>query len=163
MSASPVTKDGYAGRKACAWCGEEMEPERDRFCSERCIDEAARSNPCTYCGAAASDQDHVIPQSRRPDFVEYGGWKAVYPDVPDTVPSCAECNGLAGAKLFNSVDEKRDYIHLRLEKRYGRVMGIPQWEKEGLDELGPTLRAYVTSGQALAQSVKARLAWPREV
>src|SRR5688500_8401558 len=68
LSAADTTyRSGYAGRTACSWCGEEMEADRETFCSEGCMDEAARSNPCIYCGAAADTVDHVIPQSRRPD------------------------------------------------------------------------------------------------
>jgi hypothetical protein len=57
---------------------------------------------CVYCGAAGQALDHILPHSKGgPDTLE------------NLVLSCVRCNSVAGAKVFNSLDAKREYILAR--------------------------------------------------
>jgi hypothetical protein len=62
---------------------------------------------CYYCRKEiATTIDHVVPYS----------WDAVN-DIENLVPACALCNGLAGDKVFDNVEDKRKYILAKRSKR----------------------------------------------
>src|SRR5688500_7331680 len=62
---------------------------------------------CYYCRKEiATTIDHVVPYS----------WDAVN-DIENLVPACALCNCLAGDKIFDSVEKKRQYILAQRSKR----------------------------------------------
>lgn len=120
---------------------------------------SAEAVQCTYCGLPADTMDHVIPRSFRPTAEALGGWKVLFPGVPDVVPACNECNRLASDKVFESLEEKRDFIQGRLAHRYRRVLGMPVWSAEELAELRGFLRKALEADQALAEQVRLRLDW----
>ena len=150
---------GYEYQQVCAWCGDELPCGVERFCSEDCEHAAYYVEPCTYCGLPADSVDHVIPLALRDTLREVGGWRNKWGRISDTVPSCRECNSVAGAKVFDTIDEKRRYIHDRMRDRYASVLRMPQWTDEDKAELGPGLRQYVDASQELASLVRARLRW----
>lgn len=115
--------------------------------------------PCAYCGLPAESVDHVIPRSLRYMLTELGGWRDRWGRVADTVPCCRECNSVAGALVFNTMAEKRKYIHERLRIRYADLLRTPQWDEDELDALGPSLRGYVNASKDAANIVRQRLAW----
>lgn len=62
---------------------------------------------CYYCRKeAATTIDHVVPYS----------WDAVN-DIENLVPACALCNAIAGDKMFEDVEQKRQYILSQRAKR----------------------------------------------
>lgn len=109
---------------------------------------------CTYCGLPATERDHVIPWS-------YAGRgpKRTF-DEDDCVPACRECNALAGAKIFESLEEKADYIQFRLAERYKRLVKTPFWTEEQVTDLGPSLRRSVVVWKEAKDIVEKRLKWP---
>jgi len=71
----------------------------------RRIGKPERGTPCGYCFEnEASGWDHLIP-------VSAGGLSS----ADNLYPSCLRCNLLLGNMIFDSIDEKRLYAHLRLE------------------------------------------------
>jgi hypothetical protein len=63
--------------------------------------------PCGYCFQRWADcRDHILPKSA-------GGGS----DSNNLYPTCDRCNALLGAKIFGSLDEKREYVRTILKRR----------------------------------------------
>ena len=61
---------------------------------------------CVYCGEPEECQDHFLPISiacNLDDIFDCSSGKWL-------LPSCIDCNSIAGAKVFNSFQEKFDFI-----------------------------------------------------
>jgi hypothetical protein len=83
---------------------------------------------CSYCGEFAQCTDHLDP-------FQFVG------NATQLLPSCMECNDLAGARFFNSFDEKKAFIRTQIERRYRSVLAMKAWKLDALDQLGPDIRA----------------------
>lgn len=105
---------------------------------------------CAYCGLYATTLDHFVP-------VSVAAYVIVNPKDKVLIPSCSECNGLAGSKLFKSVGAKRRYIRQRLRKRYARLLKMPDWADEELEKLGWTLRKSIEVALRQRDQVRQRL------
>lgn len=101
---------------------------------------------CMYCGEPANEREHVYPRTL---FGE---------DTPK-VWSCGECNRIAGAKLFDTIEEKRDYIHKQLVRRYSGLLSSPEWDIEELKELKGSIKKDVLAFRRAQIWIKSRLAW----
>ena len=64
---------------------------------------------CYYCGEFATCIDHLVP-------VSFGGGN----NIDNLVLSCSWCNLLASDNVFETLDEKQDYILMRRAKK-GKV------------------------------------------
>lgn len=112
---------------------------------------------CTYCGLPAQDRDHVIPltysssQTRRRE--------SDYTDE-NCVPSCRECNNTANARVFDSLEEKRDYIQQKLGYKYRSISDFPDWTPEEIAEMGSAFRRPIQYAMALKRLTQRRLSWP---
>lgn len=100
---------------------------------------------CAYCGDYATDVEHVVPRhTRLPTY---------------TLPSCRECNGLAGGILFRSFRDKSAYIKSKILKRYGFVLKTPEWDREELREMGYAMRKQIEAYEAARKSIRRRIDW----
>lgn len=113
---------------------------------------------CVYCGELATDREHVVPYwfvegliSARKGEAE-GLWTWV-------VPSCSECNSIAGPLLFVTPSQKRKHIREHLAAKYSSEIDGPAWSDEDYEDLGPGLRQFVQTSQARAEVLRARVAW----
>jgi len=61
---------------------------------------------CTYCDGIADVIDHVIPRSFRLDDSE-----------ENLVAACRQCNGILGHKIFDSLEDKVEYVRDVMEGR----------------------------------------------
>lgn len=77
------------------------------------------------------------------------------------VPSCRECVELASRIVAQTIGGKRREIHHWLAIRYGRILELPAWSDDELDELGYNLKTDVVAGQRRRRQIANRLAWPR--
>lgn len=111
---------------------------------------------CFYCGEPATDLDHVIPQCmlrvKRRTKGRYQG------DL--VVPACRECNGLLGAALLPTLEDRFYYARVKLADRYRKVIAMPDWEQDELDDLGPGMKADVIRAVNAKKKIEARLGWP---
>lgn len=74
--------------------------------------------PCGYCFEEWADcYDHIMPISR-------GGTNR----KSNLYPACNRCNGLVCALLFETLEEKRDYIRQQLKQR-GEWHGADQMQR----------------------------------
>ncbi len=80
---------------------------------------------CVYCGALASDRDHVIPRS-------YFGNGA-------TVPACRQCNSYLSNKMHVTVCDRAHYLlnHRKVRKHYSaeRLSCLEGSAREGPSEI----------------------------
>lgn len=98
---------------------------------------------CVYCGDYAAEIEHVIPRvSRLPTY---------------TVPSCRECNGIAGGLLFIGLKQKSEYIRSRLRKRYKHVLSTPHWTPSQLSEMSYSLQKKIGASLAAKRQIKRRV------
>jgi hypothetical protein len=118
-------------------------------------------NVCVYCGLPADSVDHVIPRLMRNLLADVGGWRERWPRITDTVWACRQCNSTAGGKLFDTVAEKRRYIHARYREKHARLLKTPDWTDDEIEALGPSLQQYMRTMRDHANLLRERLAWPR--
>ena len=77
------------------------------------------------------------------------------------VPSCAQCNLLAGAAFdWTDVAGKRRYIQRALYRKYAKLLKTPEWEDDEIEELGRTLGSKVRANQANKARIRQRVLWP---
>src|SRR3989304_2272257 len=91
-------------RKKCIYCSDlcQQESTFDRVSILPSVRAAVleRDNyRCRYCGASAEVLDHVIPYSK-------GGSN----QADNLVACCSGCNSIVHDRLFNSFEEKREWI-----------------------------------------------------
>lgn len=115
---------------------------------------------CIYCGAYADTRDHFIPWS----YNHVGKRKNVF--GKDTIerdniyPSCKECNCIAGNKIFNTLEDKREYIQECLENKYRKILEMPDWTEKEIKELGYNLRNTIRIKVLAKQWIINRIAYP---
>ena len=70
---------------------------------------------CFYCGYEADVVDHIIPYA-------YGGTD----DDNNLIAACSICNSIAGSRVFDTLDEKRNWIREQygpwMERRYRAML-----------------------------------------
>jgi len=116
---------------------------------------------CIYCGDVATTRDHFIPWTynhvgKRKETVGTG--KKI--DGKNIVPACLECNSMAGNKVFETIEKKREYIQERIEIKYKKIIRIPDWSENELKELGRKLMKDTRLKMLAKQWVINRIAYP---
>jgi len=114
--------------------------------------------PCVYCGLLATDKEHVIPRiwiDGMKDMLAMGFDVKVPKEI--IVPSCRECNNIAGGQVFKSFREKREYIREYLRKKYKKFYKAEVWSDEDIDALSGRLREHVYIFNQVVKVIKKRL------
>lgn len=111
---------------------------------------------CAYCGAPASDREHMVPYSflfpgKRRNSKKILGmeWNIVW--------ACRECNIIAGKKVFGTFEEKREYICEQVERRYKKILNLPAWDEDELRDLTGKLNVMVFMSLKAQELIKLRL------
>jgi hypothetical protein len=112
-------------------------------------------DPCVYCGVASSGYDHVPPLHFVSRLDDRDRWAF---DLRK-LPACPECNSLLGGCLKTTIRERRAIIKAKLRSRYRCVLGMPAWDEDELDELGPSLRGNVRNHAKFSTYIKKRLGY----
>lgn len=116
---------------------------------------AVQQDWCVYCGASATAKDHFAPVSVVASLMSMG----LRVSGKFLVPSCGECNGIAHDSIFVSIGAKRRYIQGRLKRKYSKLLNMPDWTEEELDEMGYMMRSAIIGGIAQRDYMRARIAW----
>ena len=103
--------------------------------------------PCKYCGVYSTDKEHIVPLA----------YTNPYGEESPTVSACHECNLFASDKMFNSFEEKKDFIKKRIKTYYKKVLQSPDWTEHEIKELSGKLREYVFWSQRLKEVIKRRI------
>lgn len=106
---------------------------------------------CTYCGDIATTIDHVPPSKLRSNG-EADGYEWF------EVPSCWPCNIALGARPLMTVEARREWIVLHLQRRYRQALAA-DWTGAELRELGPDLRARIQQSMFRKASVERAIAF----
>ena len=115
------------------------------------------SDRCTYCGVRAEHRDHVVPFSYNSSRKKR---RASDYNEDDCVPACRECNLTAGSRVFDSVEEKRDYIQQKLGYKYRSIINFPDWTTDEIKEMGSAFRKHLQAAMVLKKLTQRRLSWP---
>jgi hypothetical protein len=73
------------------------------------------------------------------------------------VPACAECNGILGAQVFDSMAERRAFVQGRLRVKHAKLLSMPLWTDWELEELEGSLRRHVKAALAARHRLILRL------
>jgi len=105
---------------------------------------------CMYCGEPADDREHVYPRS-------------LFRNNTPKVWACSECNNIASNRLFDCIEDKRDFIHKKIRKKYKWVFKTPNWDKDEINQLGYVLKTEILSAIRLKEIITRRLEWKTSV
>ena len=108
----------------------------------------ADASTCFYCGQPATCMDHFPPVSQY-----------VHGSDSWLVPSCSECNSLAGDSIQYTLEQRRAYVREKLSKRYRKLLNMPEWSDEELNELGESLRESVVRALHEKHHIESRISW----
>ena len=102
------------------------------------------SIPCYYCGCIADQKEHVIPVSyiKKLEELKSLDFEIKMPKI-EIVPSCEECNYLAGSKVFKNKTLKKEYIKKKLREKYKKILNSPNWTDEEIAELSGDLQKRI--------------------
>lgn len=142
----------------CRHCGKSSkQAKRGGYCSDVCRYKAwmETAEPCIYCGMPANSVDHVPPTSVRPILVGMGVQRWDFVEVS----ACGECNSAIGAKALWTVRERKAWVKQFLKRKYRRVLSLPDWTGEEIEELGRGLQDHVKATSALKKLTQGRLGW----
>jgi len=93
-----------------------------------------RGNHCAYCGARASQVEHVMPASVMFDMIKL---EIAEPSL--IVPSCAECNSLASDSVQYTFVGRREFIRDKLRNKYARILNLKYELSELIHESNETV------------------------
>jgi len=109
---------------------------------------------CLYCGEKATCRDHFLPISIN---------AALHGNVPRRlkvlIPSCRECNAIAGARIFKSFGAKRKHIQNELRRKYARLLAAPSWTGGEVSALGRELQERVQWHLKKKHRLEQRVSW----
>jgi 5-methylcytosine-specific restriction endonuclease McrA len=109
------------------------------------IDYLKERSMCAYCGDFGSEIEHVVPRcSRLPTY---------------TLLACSECNQIAGGELFQSFEEKRRHIQQGLGAKWRKLIRLPEWTEDELEEMGYSMRSKIKALSAAREWAKRRTEW----
>ena len=143
----------------CKQCEKGFKPKREWqvFCGNSCKCKYNRNfkEICFYCGAAGNHRDHVHPVSARGEARRYARQELVY--------ACFECNVLLGSKVFNTIEDRVDYLVQTIIKRYKLSGPVVSWTEKEIKGLGPSLRAAIREGLQERHEAEMRVMYLKKV
>ena len=119
-------------------------------------------NVCYYCGQSADSIDHVIPQYLLRQLVALGDMeitKDILRQRALKVWACRECNCLLGSSFQDSLVERKQFVKEKLKKKYRKVIELPKWDDDELNEMGYFLRQYIENAARLKEFIVQRINW----
>jgi len=107
---------------------------------------------CFYCGLPAPTIDHVPPLSKVKEL------RMTYDSLIYTkVPSCNECNLIAGDEPHVSIFERRIFLKEKLKLKYKKYIKLCDWEEDEISDLGYNLRVSVINSMSIKYIIAYRL------
>ncbi len=115
---------------------------RRRKIYESKLGKPVEGDPCYYCGLQATEVDHVIPHSmlQKMELSTIDFDKEILRTRTLKVFSCPECNKLLGNSYQESLTDRKKYLKQKLRNKYSKLLNMPDWSPEELNELSNDLR-----------------------
>lgn len=89
---------------------------------------------CFYCNEYAHTIDHVPAVSIVRFYPQYKRYK---------VKCCSTCNSILGNSFLNTFKSRCEFLIKRYTKRFARLINMPIWEREEIEELKGSLSKYI--------------------
>lgn len=90
---------------------------------------------CIYCGSTNSiHRDHIIPKSWSMNYTFFNT------SSNPIVPACSECNRTLSNIPIHTPEDRADHLIDVYEKKWKKILKMPDWTNEEMQELGPSLR-----------------------
>lgn len=99
--------------------------------------ESMKDYECFYCGSHAESQDHVPAAS-------HAHYHPQYERI--LVRSCLLCNALLGARFLPTLYLRCSYLLSKYRWRLRKVISMPNWSEEEIEELKGRLKRQVIVG-----------------
>ena len=117
---------------------------------------------CLYCGGKRQCLDHVFPISKLEglNFPKNRPLFHIFFQGLNKVPSCLECNNIAGDKVFTNIRVKREYIQEMLKIKYRKILNFSIWTEEDLEEVSESMKKDVLNSLNKKQNIEMRISWP---
>jgi hypothetical protein len=93
----------------------------------------------------ANTKEHFPPASATPRGV--------------ILPCCKECNVLVGTSNPFDFEKRVDLVKNKLKRRYRKVLEMPVWSEDDLEDTGFAIRGSIEEWQNERRIAKSRLAW----
>lgn len=107
---------------------------------------------CIYCGDRKNIQrDHVVPKSWSQNYSFFNTSRN------PLVPACKECNVALSNVPRHTPESRADYLIEKYEKKWNKILTMPEWTKEEINELGPRLRSQLLRKLREKEDKKQRL------
>lgn len=119
-------------------------------------------NVCYYCGQQADSVDHVVPQDvlrMLAALSDIAITRAVLRKRALRVWACRECNSLASCSIQDSLQGRRQFVKDKLKKKYRKILELPKWEPEELEDMGYVLRKYIEHAADIKALIEQRINW----
>ena len=100
---------------------------------------------CTYCGMPADTEDHFPPLS-----VSNSGF---------LLPACRRCNLFASNLYAFDFNARVRRVQESIERRFGSLLTMPDWDGDEISELGENLRRYVESWRERKRLAHGQIVW----
>lgn len=118
---------------------------------------------CVYCGESATEKDHVIPLSYYYNGERKGRHLTAEYGKENLVDSCKECNVMAGGKVFDDIEKKKEYIQERITLKYKKVINMPFWSDDEIKEMSGRMRKEIKIQQLARKWIYNRINYPIEM
>lgn len=112
---------------------------------------------CLYCGENADQVDLNIPKSLFATIFKVARQSGMDPDLP----VCRQCKTVGDRLVFLTPEQKRAHLRRALIRRDGKYLGVAEWGRDEVDELGYSLQTAVQQGAQEKRRLERRLSWPR--
>lgn len=107
---------------------------------------------CFYYGNYACSKDHIPPVSYPDDFKE---------ENRIIVRSCLLCNSLLGNKYLLTFLERFDYLLIKYQKRFKKILEMPDWTQDEIEEITGSLKRKVILDLKKKKAVEQKLMFIR--
>lgn len=110
---------------------------------------------CAYCGEMATCLDHVIPRAFQGRPLKRSKTSGHEPGL--RVPTCTQCNGILGSRIFNNLVERKAFVHNRLSVKLRKYNASIGWGEDEIESLGRCIQSSIEIAMAKRSIARDRL------
>lgn len=128
-----------------------------------CVWSKNMEEKCFYCGETATEKDHIIPVSYYYVGKRKGRNFMGQYNSKNLVDCCKQCNVIAGNKIFDDKEQKKNYIQQILTQKYKKIINMPHWSEKQIKEMGKNLAKEIKICQLAKMWILNRINYPIEL